>query len=161
VNVVGNPSEHERSIKKHLKNDMEDLCDGQTDPDVKFKVEDQEFPANKAILCYRSSYFKKVFSSNMMESHSETIPIFNVRAKVFKVLLQYMYLEDYEIQGDVVEDLFKLSNEYNLKGLNRDCEKMLTRSIEAGNVISFTLFAEQFEAENLREACLYFMANNY
>jgi len=135
-----NPSELERSKREEIRNHMKSLCEGKTDSDVIFKVEDQEFPANKAILSYRSSYFKNVFSSNMMESHSSTIPIFNVRAKVFKAVLKYIYLEDFEIESDIVEDLFKLSNEYNLKKLNRDCEKKLTRSIGVENVISLTLF---------------------
>ena len=39
---------------------MEKLYDK---PDVVFKVEDQEFPAHRAALAYRSSYFKNAFAS--------------------------------------------------------------------------------------------------
>jgi len=161
VNFLKNPSEQEKFEKEQMKNYIKILCEEKTDPDVIFKVEDQKLPANKFLLCYRSSYFKKVFSSNMMESHNATIPIFHVRAKVFNVVLQYIHFEDFAIEDDILEDVFNISNEYDLKELQRECEKVFIRSIEAENVIRLTLFAEQFEAENLRKACLYFMANNY
>jgi len=57
------PGEYERSTKERIKTHMEELCGGKTDPDVIFKVADQEFPANRFILSYRSSYFKNAFSS--------------------------------------------------------------------------------------------------
>jgi len=155
------PGEYEKSVKEQIKTQMEELCGGKTDPDVVFKVEDQEFPANKLILSYRSSYFKNAFSSNMVESRSDVIEINNVRPKVFKALLQHIYLEDFEIEDDILEDLFKLSNEYNMKKLSMDCQKKLLKKITAENVINYVLFAEKYGAEKLRKACIFFIARNY
>ena len=73
-------------------------------------------------------------------------------------MLRYIYLEDFEIESDIVEDLFKLSHEYNLKKLNRDCEEFLKKNITVENVINWLLFAERYEAEKLRKACLVFVA---
>jgi len=154
------PSEHERSTKEEIKAHMENLCEGKTEPDVVFKVEDQEFPANKSILSYRSSYFKNAFSSNMVESRSDVIPINDVRPKVFKALLQHIYLEEFEIEDDILEDLFKLANEYNMKKLSTDCQKKLIKKITIENAISYVLFAEKYGAEKLRKACLFFIIKN-
>jgi len=63
--------------------------------DVIFKVEDQEFPANKCILSARCSYFKKAFTSNMMESHNKEIPIKDVPAKLFKG--EYFFIESTKV----------------------------------------------------------------
>jgi len=58
-----NPRKVKEARKEEIKKHIAVLCEGKTDPDVIFKVEDQEFPANKCFLSYRCPYFKKVFSS--------------------------------------------------------------------------------------------------
>ena len=76
------------------------------------------------------------------------------------MLLKYIYLEDFEIEMDMAADLFKLSHEYNLKKLNKDCEKILMKTTAVENVMSRVLLAEQYEAQKLRNACLFFITNN-
>jgi len=97
----------------------------------------------------------------MVESRSDVIEINNVRPKVFKALLQHIYLEDFEIEDDILEDLFKLSNEYNMKKLSTDCQKKLLNKITVENAINYVLFAEKYGAEKLRKACLFFIAKNF
>jgi len=75
-------------------------------------------------------------------------------------MLQYIYCEDFEIGMDVAVDLFKLSHEYNLKKLNKDCEKALRKNITVENVMNNISLAEKYEAEKLRNACLFFITTN-
>jgi len=160
VYSIKNPFESEKIEKKQTKENVQRLLADKNTADIVFKVEDQEFPAHKNILSFRSPYFKNAFSSNMIESHSNVISIENVKAKVFKALLKYIYVEDFEIEDEILEDLFKLSHEYNMTKLNKDCQKMIFKKISIENAVDYINLAEQYEAERLRKACLNFIADN-
>jgi len=157
-------SSENKKVKKiqaeKLQSFMTDLLNEKAFADVVFKVEDQEFPANKCVLSLRCSYFKNMFSSNMMESHSHIIPIPNIRAQVFQALLQHIYFSDVELDGDVAEELFLLAHEYMLNDLQDSCQDDLIRSLNVENVIKMTLLAEKYEAEKLKKACLIFIVKN-
>jgi len=154
------PSKTNRFKGGQLKNLIDQLFIEKTHADITFKVEDEEFPANKCILSLRSPYFKNMFSSKMMESQSSAIPVPNVRAKVFKVILEYIYLSDIKLDNDIGEDLFKLAHEYLLEELKDECEEFLAKNIDEENVIKTISFAEQYEAMKLRKACLVFIMRN-
>jgi len=146
--------------KEKLQDFMTNLFNEKVFADVIFKVEDQEFPANKCVLSLRCSYFKNMFSSNMMESQTNIITVPNIRAKVFQALLQHLYFSDVELDGDVAEELFLLAHEYMLNDLQESCQDDLIRNINVENVIRMTLLAEKYEAEILKKACLLFINKN-
>ena len=75
--------------------------------------------------------------------------------------MQYIYLEEFEIDKDIAEDLFKLAHEYMLEKLKNDCEKVFIKDIKLENVIKSAQLAEKYEAENLRKACLGFICENF
>ena len=74
--------------------------------------------------------------------------------------MQYIYLEEFEIDKDIAEDLFKLAHEYMLEKLKNDCEKILIKDIKLENIIRITQLAEKYEIETLRKACLIFIGQN-
>ena len=70
-------------------------------------------------------------------------------------------MEDFEIDKDIAEDLFKLAHEYMLEKLKNDCEKVFINDIKLENIIKTVQLAEKYEAEMLRKACLVFMDENF
>jgi len=155
------PSKKQACKKSQLENFATQLFnEKEAYPDVMFKVGDEEIPANKCILSVRCSYFKNAFSSKMMESQNKIIPIKDVRAKVFKAMLQYIYFADIDLDQDMAEDLFKLSHEYGLEELKSYCEEVLVKDIQVENVVKYIKFAEQYDANELRKACLVFVSEN-
>jgi len=96
----------------------------------------------------------------MMESYIGIICIPDVSAKAFKVLLKYIYMEDFEIEKNIAEELFKLCHKYMLKNLKKDCEKVLIRNIKKENAFNYAMLAEKYESGELQKACLYFIAKN-
>jgi len=74
------------SFIQHCKN----LYNERLFADITFEVEGEDIPAHKAILAYRSSYFMKMFTSGMSESHSTRIAIPNIKPHIFKGI----YLEN-------------------------------------------------------------------
>jgi len=87
------PSEVKKTHKNQFRDHIKTICEGKAEQEVIFKVGDQEFPANKAILSSRCPYFKRVFSSNMMESYSNVIPINNISANAFKGIFLEIFFE--------------------------------------------------------------------
>jgi len=144
------------SQDKSLEKFMTRLFKEKTHADIIFKVENQEFPANKCVLSLRCPYFEKMFSSNMIEARSSSITINNVRPQVFQAMLQHLYFAKFELGSDIAEELFMLSHEYLLDELKDQCEKVLMQNINMEIVPKMILFAEQYDARNLRRACLTF-----
>jgi len=155
------PSKKQKCRKDQLENFVTELFnDKAAYPDIIFKVEDEEIPANKCILSIRCPHFKNAFTSKMMESQNKTILIKDVRAKVFKAMLQYIYFADIDLDQDIAEDLLKLSHEYGLKELMSYCEEVLVKDIQVENVVKYIKFAEQYDANQFRKACLDFVSEN-
>ena len=76
------------------------------------------------------------------------------------MLLQYIYLEDFKIESDIAEDLFKLCDEYMIKEVKEDCEDILMKDIRVENVLHLVQLSEKYEARELRKACLDFIVQN-
>jgi len=75
-------------------------------------------------------------------------------------MLRYLYFTDIALIDEIAEDLFKLAHEYQLEELKDDCEKYLIKEISIENAIPNILFAERYEASQLRKACIAFIAKN-
>jgi len=141
---------------QHSKN----LYDGRLFADITFEVEGEEIPAHKAILAYRSSYFMKMFTSGMSESHSTKISIPNVKSHIFKALLQYVYCNEIELDEQLALDLIPVVDEYLMKGLKGLCEKYLSKQLRKDNVVDMLIVADRHEIEELKKACFGFILKN-
>ncbi len=110
---------------------------------------------------------------NMKESFSKVIFINNVKAKIFKgihffftiksfllAFLNFIYCEEIEVNNEICEDLYKLAHEYSTDELKSDCERFLIKEIKTENVIKHIQFAEKYDAQLLRKACLIFVVQN-
>ena len=60
---------------------------------------------------------------------------------------------------DIARDLFEASEKYALPELMRICEDFLINHITVENVVDTINLAEKFEANNLRNAALKFLAD--
>jgi len=144
------------SFIQHSKN----LYNGRLFADITFEVEGEEIPAHKAILAYRSSYFMKMFTSGMSESHSTRISIPNIKSHIFKALLQYIYCNEIELDEQLALDLIPVVDEYLMQGLKGLCEKYLCKQLRKDNVVDMLIVADRHEIEELKKACFRFILKN-
>jgi len=142
---------------------MKELFETKKYADITFTIENHEFQVHKCLITQRCPYFAKMFESGMNESHSNPIPIEDkeVKANIFEVILRYIYLCKVELNDEIAEDLLKHAHKFGLKDLTNDCQQFLITEIKVENAVPYLHLAEQYEIEQLRKACVIFIAKNF
>jgi len=129
-------------------------------PDITFKVEGQEISGHKALLSIRCPHFGRAFSSNMKESYSDVIEIPDIKADVFKGLLEYLYCGKIPKDENLAIGLFEVSEMYLLPDLRNKCEYFLIQSLSLENTTEIILLAQKYGADKLKIAGLQFLNVN-
>ena len=96
----------------------------------------------------------------MKESFSDVIEIPDMKADVFKGLLEYLYCGKIPKEEKLAMELFEVSEMYLLPDLRKKCEHFLIQSLRSDNVINKTLLAQRFSADKLKNAALKFLSIN-
>jgi speckle-type POZ protein len=102
----------------------------------------------------------------MMESRQNSIRLNDVDARVFEVLLYYMYndclpefmKETTEDAIDMTQHLLVAADRYAMERLKLICQNKLSKALEAKS-LGFTLnLAEEFHCQQLKNYCLNYIA---
>eukprot|EP00976_Prorocentrum_cordatum_P105932 1194356-Prorocentrum_minimum.AAC.3 len=99
--------------------------------DVCFVVEQQRVPAHRYILSARCAYFRTMLSDGFRESDSPEIPIHGTTCAAFQALLKYLYTDstEVEVEEEVLFDLARLSDQYQVERLFTHCMQTLAKGI--------------------------------
>ncbi|VAI43400.1 unnamed protein product [Triticum turgidum subsp. durum] len=104
----------------------------------------------------------------MMESRGSSILIKDINAKVFEIVLHYMYNdrlpesmdEATEETTNMVQHLLVAADRYAMERLKLICEMRLSKALDI-NTVGFTLdLAEQYHCQQLKGCCLRYMTRN-
>lgn len=130
--------------------------------DITIKINEETFIAHKYVLAARSPVFKAQFFGSMMESKMASLKIEDVRADVFKVLLQFIYtdmLPTEVVSYEMAQHLLVAADRYWLERLRMLCEKKLCDSLDVQTVANTLVLAEQHNCLQLKDVCINFMAS--
>eukprot|EP01124_Arcella_intermedia_P033189 TRINITY_DN7886_c0_g1_i1.p1 TRINITY_DN7886_c0_g1~~TRINITY_DN7886_c0_g1_i1.p1 ORF type:complete len:498 (+),score=140.45 TRINITY_DN7886_c0_g1_i1:194-1687(+) len=147
-----------------LSEDMRTLLNNKAYKDVTFQVEGKCISALKGVLCARSEFFRVMFSSTLQESTKLEIELTDVTSNAFEQVLEFIYTDNIDIQKMSFEEaltLLSAANRYMLDRLKRICEKFIIENIRLSNVSYIFQAADLYEAEYLRAAAIFFIANHY
>eukprot|EP00898_Chlorokybus_atmophyticus_P006348 jgi/Chlat1/6714/Chrsp50S06427 len=147
-----------------LGSDLLTLLESGQNTDVVFDVDSEEFRAHKLILCARSPVFQALLNSPMREGAEGKVLVEDVKAPVFKALLQYIYsgsLEDSVLSTNTMaQHLLAAADRFALDRLRLMCEAKLCESLDVSTAATTLALAEQHNAMQLRSVCLQFTAQN-
>ena len=136
--------------------------------DVVITVSERKLHAIKEILCQKSLYFQRMFSTPMRESshksQSSSIAIHDssfeaVRAVIFWIMFDVMILTT-ESDVDNIVDTFRLADSYLLNELRDKCAALLMRCIGMANVFDLLNLAEKTSHVLLKMAAVDFILEN-
>lgn len=125
-----------------LKNDMLDLLQKQFCTDVTLVFNGVKFPAHKAILSSRCTYFQELFLEIEQNSNGEipvNIPVDGITEEMFKTLLQYLYTGDFPNQtSGHLDMLMHLGEEFGTPNvLEQDLKTLLYSGQHADMMLVF------------------------
>uniref|UniRef100_R7W5I1 BTB/POZ domain-containing protein n=1 Tax=Aegilops tauschii TaxID=37682 RepID=R7W5I1_AEGTA len=100
----------------------------------------------------------------MMENDAKSIQIDDMEAKVFKMMLHFIYTDTLPNidEGEIVEmaqHLFVAADRYNLERLKLICANMLCNYMDVSTVATTLALAEQHDCDRLKEVCYRFLAS--
>jgi speckle-type POZ protein len=147
-----------------LHQDFTDMLKNGEGADVTFSVRDQLFPAHKCILAARSTVFKAELFGGMQEKDTQCIKIDDMEPTVFQALLHFIYtdslLDDTDADKNAAtQHLLVAADRYGLERLRLMCEAKLCQAIDVETVATTLALAEQHHCEQLKDACLGFIAS--
>ncbi|KAJ3701519.1 hypothetical protein LUZ61_005224 [Rhynchospora tenuis] len=128
-------------------------------PDVKFAVEGEIFSAHRVVLGARSAVFKAELSESAAE-REEVMPIKDMQATVFKLLLEFMYTDNLpeEAPFEIIQGLMVAADRYGLEGLIVRCQQRLIKNLTLDTGTDYLIFADQNGFSKLKKECLEFLS---
>jgi speckle-type POZ protein len=165
--------DHDSSISvppSTLSIDLRDILERglKADLEVKIGESSKTFSVNTCVLRARSPVFREQLCDPMVRETTSSICIEDMDAKVFEVLLHYMYNdrlpgfmeETTEEAASITPDLLVAANRYGIERLKVMCERRMCQSLNV-ETVSFTLdLAERYDCQQLKECCLKYMAKD-
>ncbi|XP_074308217.1 BTB/POZ and MATH domain-containing protein 3 [Silene latifolia] len=151
---------------------FKDLLESGNGCDIVFSVGDENFKAHKLVLAARSPVFRAQFFGLVGNSNMDTVTIEDVEPSIFKVMLLYIYSDNFpdlrEISGStssssmafMVQHLLASADRFGLDRLKVICESKLCDEITVDTVATTLSLAEQHRCKQLKSACLKFAAAN-
>lgn len=149
-------SETERSERNYkLVTNVGKLYLDEESADVKFVFEHsgnvEKVVAHRCILATASPVFKQMFFGELKEGTE--IPIVDVSIDGFTAFLQYFYLEFVTLNGNVIAEVMKLADKYDVTGCMELCIRYLTLSMSTQNVCWCYELALLFDLGHLISLC--------
>jgi len=129
--------------------------------DIAFLVEGEKYPAHRCIVSQRSSYLHAMFTSGLKEARQQVIEIADLSSETFKLVLEFIYIDDVEPTSETAIDLLTASALYELPRLTAIMESIVGFSLDWENAACILEIAVLYKCKKLELACLYFIASNY
>jgi len=137
--------------------------------DVTFQVAGEAFCAHRCVLAARSPVFKAELFGAMKEGTSTpVVRVDDMEADVFRALLHFVYTDTLQEdchgvkqqkEAAMAQHLLVTADRYNLERLKLICEEKLCKHIDAVNVATILVLAEQHNCCGLKKACLQFLSS--
>jgi hypothetical protein len=118
------------------------------------------------MLACAGPFFKNLLVKNFQESSSEIINISNITARMFNIILSYIYFEDDFLESPAKSlqeqewiALIKASHYLSLWKLISFCESRLIELLKPDNIFYFLELTVTYHLEILEKGCLEYTLN--
>jgi hypothetical protein len=117
--------------------------------------------AHKIILCERSKVFRAMLLGEMKESTAKEITINDITFPVLSKLIEYLYTDKVELDGDTVLELFTAADKFDQPHLKHMCEKFMLQHINVTNVCTVLELADTLNSALLRGECMRWIFDHF
>lgn len=137
-----------KSSLYHLKK----IFDGKILTDVVIKTNDgKEILCHKVILIRSSVFDRMLHGVDMKEAKEGIIEITDFNHEVVLEMIRYLYYDVIPNKYEIVLELLKAADKYDIPGLLKECEKFLIAALGMENFAEILIIADVIEdAKNLK-----------
>lgn len=130
----------------------------QAHSDVVLRAGDQAFCCHKLLLAAQSATFDRMFQSGMREGSSGEVVVDDMRPEVLEALLKYIYGCQDDITPQLVIDLFRAADHYQIESLRAECLDLMMSHVDVDNAAAFAVLADGHDIPDLLQTCIKFAA---
>uniref|UniRef100_A0A8C6T135 Kelch like family member 10 n=1 Tax=Neogobius melanostomus TaxID=47308 RepID=A0A8C6T135_9GOBI len=128
--------------------------------DAVLKVEDDEFPIHKVILCSSSSYFRAMFE-NGDHLHNRDFTIGGISPEVMSLVLDFIYTGNVNLSGSNVQALVLAADMLLLENLVEFCFDYMERHMYPENCIGIWKFSDVIISPTTRHLAWRYILRNF
>uniref|UniRef100_A0ACD5TXI8 Uncharacterized protein n=1 Tax=Avena sativa TaxID=4498 RepID=A0ACD5TXI8_AVESA len=139
------------------------LLDHNEGTDVSFSIDDEAFPAHRAVLAARSPVFKAELFGSMAESTMSSITLHDITPATFRTMLRFIYTDELpaedehqETSTEMIQNLLVAADRYALDRLKFICSQKLWDKVSVDTVATILACAETYNCQELRNKCIDF-----
>ncbi|XP_065843568.1 uncharacterized protein [Oscarella lobularis] len=129
-----------------------------------FMIEGKRIEVVAKILCVRSEYFNKMFSSTWKSFQGESTPIVIEEATYdsFYAVVTFLTTGCLEVQKYLgsMPDILVLADRFLLENLRNFCVKHLAKRVTFRTALDYLSLADTYGFQLLRDVCVQFVAKN-
>ncbi|XP_050435387.1 BTB/POZ domain-containing protein 9-like [Adelges cooleyi] len=129
--------------------------------DVVLVVNNERFPAHRAVLASSSDYFRALLCNGHIETYTKEVSINEGSPTSIKELLKYIYFGKMNLsvlEINVILELLILSNLWRFINLQFSLSEYLCNNIDVHNVSSLFVVASYYQLKELEDASINFIA---
>ena len=119
----------------------------------------------KSVLCIRSGYFNRMFSSNWKSSETKSAPIAieDATYESFYAIISFLLTGSLDVQkySSNMPDILVLADRFLISTLRDFCMTHLAKTVSAATAIDDLSLADKYGFRDLREECLQFVVSHY
>ncbi|XP_047060487.1 BTB/POZ and MATH domain-containing protein 2-like [Lolium rigidum] len=133
--------------------------------DVSFIVDDEKFPAHRAVLAARSPVFRAELFGPMAEATMSSITLHDITPATFKAMLRFIYTDELLAEDEpadssieMFQNLLVAADRYALDRLKIICAQKLWEKVSVDTVSTILACAETHNCHELKNKCIDFFS---
>jgi hypothetical protein len=128
---------------------------------VTLRVEDTDFPCHRVVLASCSSYFKAMFSTNLLESQQHWVNMKEIEADTMQLLIDYAYTSEIVITTSNVQSVSSAANLLEIVPIRDACCVFLEKNMDQSNCIGIYCLAEALSCFDLEQKSRDFIKRHF
>ena len=128
--------------------------------DVKIAINDDVIPANRMVLSYSSTFFEKMFKTDMKKSGKNVVYLRNLEAKAVTKIIEYFYSGIIEINNKNVLQLLAAAHHLQVDEVKDFCSEFLQQVIIADTCANILATSRLYKLDALQKGAFQFIIDN-
>ena len=148
--------------RKQLSNHFGQMLEDKEFSDVEIHCNGKVFSCHQSILAARSSVLRAMLQAEMREAQTKRIVIQDSTPEIVGEILRFIYTGDIsdEKLSEMVTDLLRVADMYELDFLRKMCEANLCSTLKVENSIELLVLGDMYHTPKLKKRALELVAMN-
>ena len=129
--------------------------------DVKIEINDVIIPANRMVLSYCSTFFEKMFKTDMKESRENVAHLHDVDVSAVKQIVEYFYTGIIDINNENVLKVLAAADYLQLDEVKDFCSEFLQQVITTDSCANILAASKLYRLDSVEKVASQFIVDHF